>query len=70
MIDHGRLTLHSPRIVDDLPAGGRRLDQAATGYRWTFVNGEAIARDDRPTGALPGRLVRGAQKPAQVPAFA
>jgi N-acyl-D-aspartate/D-glutamate deacylase len=70
VIDHAGLTLHSPRIVDDLPAGGRRLDQAASGYRWTFVAGEAIARDDRPTGALPGRLVRGAQQPAQVAAFA
>jgi N-acyl-D-aspartate/D-glutamate deacylase len=70
VIDHERLALFAPQIVDDLPAGGRRLDQSASGYRWTFVNGEAIAKDDKPTGALPGRLVRGAQKPAQVAAFA
>jgi N-acyl-D-amino-acid deacylase len=59
VIDHAKLALHAPRIVDDLPAGGRRLDQTATGYRWTIVAGEVIARDDAPTGALPGRLVRG-----------
>jgi N-acyl-D-amino-acid deacylase len=70
VIDHAKLALHAPRIVDDLPAGGRRLDQTATGYRWTIVAGEVIARDDAPTGALPGRLVRGAQAPARVPALA
>ena len=61
VIDHARLTLHAPRIVDDLPGGGRRLDQSATGYRWMLVSGKVIARDDQPTGVLPGRLVRGAQ---------
>lgn len=61
VIDHAALTLHTPEIVDDLPAGGRRLDQRASGYRWTIVAGEIIARDDMPTGALPGRLVRGKQ---------
>ena len=64
MIDQGRLAVHAPHIVDDLPAGGRRLDQSATGYRWTFVSGVAILGDDQPTGALPGRLVRGKQVPA------
>jgi N-acyl-D-amino-acid deacylase len=67
VIDHAGLALHAPRIVDDLPAGGRRLDQAASGYRYTIVSGEIIARDDQPTGALPGRLVRGAQVPVKVP---
>jgi N-acyl-D-amino-acid deacylase len=61
IIDYERLTLHAPQIVDDLPGGGRRLDQRASGYRWMIVSGEVIARDDQPTGALPGRLVRGGQ---------
>jgi len=61
VIDHARLTLHAPEIVDDLPGGGRRLDQRATGYRWMLVSGEVITRDDQPTGVLPGRLVRGRQ---------
>lgn len=59
VIDFAALTLHRPYIVNDLPGGGRRLDQKATGYRYTIVSGEVIARDDEPTGALPGRLVRG-----------
>ena len=47
-------------MVHDLPAGGRRLVQRATGYRATLVAGEVVMRDGEPTGALPGRLVRGA----------
>jgi N-acyl-D-aspartate/D-glutamate deacylase len=62
VIDLDRLVLHRPVIHQDLPAGGRRLLQAADGYRHTFVSGVEIARDGKPTGALPGRLVRsGAQ---------
>ena len=65
VIDHGRLTLHGTSIRHDLPAGGRRLDQGATGYDATIVSGRIIRRNDQPTDALPGRLVRGAQ---QIPA--
>ena len=61
VIDHAGLTLHAPQIVDDLPGGGRRLDQTANGYRYMLVSGEVITRDDVPTGTLPGRLVRGKQ---------
>ncbi len=59
VIDYDALRLHAPRAVYDLPAGGRRLEQEAHGYRATIVSGEIVARDDRPTGASPGRLVRG-----------
>jgi N-acyl-D-aspartate/D-glutamate deacylase len=55
------LRLHPPRIQYDLPAGGRRLLQDVDGYRHTFVAGEEVYADREPTGALPGRLVRGAQ---------
>ncbi len=66
VIDHDRLTLHAPQIVDDLPGGGRRLDQRASGYRYMLVSGEIVMQDDEPTGVLPGRLVRGRQTaPAQ-----
>jgi N-acyl-D-aspartate/D-glutamate deacylase len=47
----------------DLPAGARRLLQRADGYVATIVAGEEILRDGQFTGALPGRLIRGA-KPA------
>ncbi|MEM7766392.1 MAG: amidohydrolase family protein [Pseudomonadota bacterium] len=61
VIDHDRLTLHKPHVIHDLPAGGRRLMQTATGYVATIVAGEVIYRDGEPTGARPGRLVRGAK---------
>ena len=59
VIDMDRLALHVPEIVHDLPAGGRRLHQRATGYDATIVAGEIIRRMDESTGARPGRLVRG-----------
>jgi N-acyl-D-aspartate/D-glutamate deacylase len=59
LIDLARLTLEPPEMVADLPAGGQRFLQRARGYRATFVAGEQTIADDEPTGALPGRLVRG-----------
>ncbi len=61
IIDYEGLTLHAPQVVYDLPAGGRRLIQKATGYVATLVAGQVTYRDGEPTGALPGRLVRGSQ---------
>ncbi|MEM7459503.1 MAG: amidohydrolase family protein [Pseudomonadota bacterium] len=61
IIDFDGLTLHTPHIVHDLPARGRRLMQTATGYEATVVAGQVIQRHGQPTGAKPGRLVRGAQ---------
>ena len=61
VIDHDHLRLHAPEVVFDLPAGGRRLMQSADGYRLTMLAGEVVSRDGTATGALPGRLVRGAQ---------
>jgi N-acyl-D-aspartate/D-glutamate deacylase len=58
VIDFDRLTLHAPHAVTDLPAGGTRLLQDASGYRATIVNGEVTRRDDADTGARPGRLLR------------
>ena len=59
VIDFERLRLHPPRVVRDLPAGGRRLRQAADGYVATIVSGQATYREGEATGALPGRLIRG-----------
>jgi N-acyl-D-aspartate/D-glutamate deacylase len=61
VIDMDRLAIDLPTIVHDLPAGGRRLDQAARGYDATIVSGQVIRRHDAATDALPGKLVRGAQ---------
>jgi N-acyl-D-aspartate/D-glutamate deacylase len=61
VIDYDRLQLHAPEVIHDLPAGGRRLIQRAEGYRYTIVAGQITYRDGEPTGALPGRLIRGAR---------
>ncbi len=60
LIDHAALRLEDPEIVYDLPAGGKRMIQRAQGYRMTFCAGELTYADGEHTGALPGRLLRGA----------
>ncbi len=62
IIDMDALDLEYPRAVDDLPAGGRRLMQAAHGYVATIVHGEVTRRNGVDTGARPGRLVRAGRK--------
>jgi N-acyl-D-amino-acid deacylase len=47
-----------PTLVDDLPAGGRRLDQRSQGFLATLVNGRVTIRDGETTGETPGRLLR------------
>jgi len=59
VIDLENLQLLHPELVHDLPAGGHRLIQKATGYRYTVVAGTITRKDDCDTGERPGRLVRG-----------
>jgi N-acyl-D-aspartate/D-glutamate deacylase len=59
VIDFERLSFEPPRMAHDLPGGAPRLVQRATGYDATFVRGVQTVDHDEPTGALPGRLVRG-----------
>ncbi|HEX5379413.1 MAG TPA: amidohydrolase family protein [Phenylobacterium sp.] len=61
VIDYDRLTLKAPQVAYDLPSGGRRLIQRAEGYVATILAGQVTYRDGEPTGALPGRLLRGSQ---------
>ena len=58
IIDYEGLTLHEPEIINDLPAGGRRLVQKASGYDYTIVSGEVAFIKGEATGALNGRLIR------------
>jgi len=60
VIDYDHLQLRQPEVVYDLPSGGRRLVQRTDGYVATIVSGVPVYRDGEATGALPGRLVRGA----------
>jgi len=61
VIDYERLQLGIPKVVTDLPAGGRRLVQEAFGYLATVKSGETTFENGRDTGARPGVLVRGAR---------
>ena len=63
VIDFDALAVGAPQMVYDLPAGGKRLLQPADGYVHTIVSGATVQSADRPTGELPGRLIRGAQPP-------
>ncbi|TNE45509.1 MAG: D-aminoacylase [Deltaproteobacteria bacterium] len=65
VIDYDNLALGNVKIVYDLPAGGRRLLQRATGYEYTIKSGKVILKDGEPTGTLPGKLIRGEQDAPQ-----
>lgn len=64
LIDFDRLSVRAPEMAFDLPAGGKRLLQRAEGYVATIVSGAVTYRHGEATGALPGKLVRGAQPAA------
>jgi len=58
VIDFDGLHLYSPKMIYDLPAGGRRLVQHVDGYDMTICSGTPIFEKGEETGARPGRLVR------------
>ena len=58
VFDPETIAAEMPEVVDDLPAGARRLVQRTRGIAATIVNGEVLLRDGKHTGALPGRLLR------------
>ncbi len=64
IIDFEALQILRPKLVYDLPAGGKRIVQEAKGYRHTFVSGIEVMQDGNITGALPGKLIRGPQSVA------
>ena len=61
LVDFDALRPRRPEVHYDLPAGGRRLLQRADGYVATVAAGQVTYEGGEHTGALPGRLVRGAQ---------
>jgi N-acyl-D-aspartate/D-glutamate deacylase len=60
VFDPDTIAPEMPEVARDLPGGARRLVQRARGLAATVVNGEIVLRDGKPTGALPGQLLRGA----------
>jgi N-acyl-D-aspartate/D-glutamate deacylase len=63
VIDYDNLALRPPHLVSDLPAGGTRLMQEATGYVATLKRGVVTVDNGTITNARPGRLVRGSTSP-------
>jgi N-acyl-D-aspartate/D-glutamate deacylase len=61
VIDLDNLSVSTPKLVADLPAGGARYMQTASGYRWTVKRGKVTFDEGMHTGDLPGRLQRGPQ---------
>lgn len=62
VIDFEGLALGGVEMAYDLPAGGKRLVQQATGYVATVKSGTVVRQDDRFTGERPGGLLRGPQR--------
>ena len=68
LIDYENLAMALPEMAWDLPTGARRVVQRAKGYVATFVAGVQTVDRDQLTGALPGKLLRGARSaPAEGP---
>src|SRR5260370_41277733 len=65
VIDFEHLGMGAPRLVFDLPAGGKRLLQQSFGYLHTFVSGVEVCRDGRSTGETPRRIVPGGPTPPE-----
>jgi N-acyl-D-aspartate/D-glutamate deacylase len=61
VIDLDALAIDPPEMVYDLPSGAGRLIQRSHGYDLTLAHGQVIVEQGEPTGALPGRLLRGPQ---------
>jgi N-acyl-D-amino-acid deacylase len=53
----------APAVLNDLPDGGPRLAQSATGIEATLVNGQVVTSSGQQTGATPGVFLRGGKSP-------
>jgi N-acyl-D-aspartate/D-glutamate deacylase len=62
VINHEQLGFRRPEMVADLPAGGERFLQPATGYVATVCAGELTVEHGEVTDARPGGLLRGPRK--------
>ena len=58
VIDFDTLSVNAPRMIYDLPAGGRRFVQEASGYRATIAGGSIVSENGMSTGRFPGKLMR------------
>lgn len=61
IIELDKIGMSRPWVANDLPAGGKRLLQSATGYKATFKSGVMTFDNGQHSGATPGGLIRGPQ---------
>jgi N-acyl-D-aspartate/D-glutamate deacylase len=47
-----------PKMVNDLPGGGRRLVVGSKGIEYTLVNGRVLFEGGKHSGAMPGQVMR------------
>jgi N-acyl-D-aspartate/D-glutamate deacylase len=59
VIDLAAVELHLPEVIDDLPTGASRIVQRTNGFDITICSGEVTFLNGVPTGARPGKLIRG-----------
>jgi N-acyl-D-amino-acid deacylase len=65
LIDLNALSIDTPVMINDLPAGMPRLMQTAHGYVASMVSGEVVQENGKETGARPGKVVRGTERPSR-----
>lgn len=58
VFDPERIESETLSMVDDLPGGTSRLFAGSIGLDHVFVSGVEIITDSKPTGALPGSVIR------------
>jgi N-acyl-D-aspartate/D-glutamate deacylase len=58
VFDPATIAPRLPTVVHDVPGGGMRFEQKATGLLATVVGGELLFQRGAHTGALPGQLLR------------
>jgi N-acyl-D-aspartate/D-glutamate deacylase len=59
VLDPKKLGVGATRLARDFPAGSSRYVVDAFGYRAVIVNGVPVLENGRPSGALPGHVLRG-----------
>ncbi|MER7046019.1 D-aminoacylase [Streptomyces jumonjinensis] len=67
LFDPARIDAAPAALVHDLPGGSPRLDAKAIGIVSVRVNGVETIREDRVTGAVPGRVLRSGRDTRTVP---
>ena len=53
-------------LVEDFPASSTRYVVDSDGYKLTVVNGEILIEEGKHSGALPGEVLKGSQRAANL----